>query len=161
MKKIALLLITMIIASTSYSQNLLSLRGSTTVIFEENTDPFFGPGISFQRGITSNLAVGANIDYKFGSNSVSLLNIEPRVDFYLNEVFNGLHIGTNFAFDIQSVGDFTANVLNLGLNGGYTLSVLDKICVDVYLAPAYMMSLEEGGDSEIAINPGISVGFQF
>lgn len=165
MKKIALLITTIALAYTVNAQNVLSLRGGLSKQFETGSVTFFGPGASFQHGLNENMAIGLNFDYHFGEASTSLMNIEPRFDYYLNSVFNGFHIGSNIGFNnySQSLGgvSFSAKALQLGANLGYTHPLSENMLIDIACGAGLGMSLESGGSSNFGVRPALSLGYKF
>jgi len=163
MKKIILLLVTISIAHTSYSQAAASLRGGLVL---SNGSTYFGPGASFQYGLNENMVVGLNADYHIGSNSAYLMNIEPRFDYYLKSAFDGLHIGSNMSYVVRGIpetkiGPITvpsssSGQLALGGLAGYTHSLNDKLFVDASVGGAYFLT-----GKAVAIRPTLSLGYKF
>lgn len=161
MKKIVLLITTVILAYSANAQSVLSLRGGLSKQFETGSITFFGPGASFQHGLNENMAIGLNFDYQVGESSTSLINIEPRFDYYINSVFDGFHIGSNIGFNNYSVGSVSAKALQLGALLGYTHPLSDNLQVDISCGAGLGMSLETGGKSNFGVRPALSLGYKF
>lgn len=116
----------------------------------------FGPGFSYQRAIGDNIAVGINLDFHLGS--FTIINIEPRFDYFPQSVFEGFHVGTKIGINSYSFG--LGNGLNLGLNLGYMFEVAKNVRIDIAAAPGVAVSLN-GGPAFITIIPIASVGYAF
>jgi hypothetical protein len=160
MKKIILIFATFVFASSANSQNQISLRGGLSKQFETGSITFFGPGASFQYGLNENTALGLNFDYHIGESSTSLINIEPRLDYYLNSVYNGIHIGSNIGFNMYSVAGTSSKALQLGALLGYTHPLSDNLTVDLSCGAGLGMSLESGGGSNFGVRPALSLGYK-
>jgi hypothetical protein len=168
MKKIFLLLVTIVIANSANSQAAAGLRGGL-VLADGAT--YFGPGASFQYGLNENMVLGFNFDYHLGSGSSSLMNIEPRFDYYLNSAFDGFHIGSNISYLRSSVTipaisfggvvlspekTATAGQMAIGALAGYTHPLSDNLFVDVAAGGAYMLD-----GKAFAVRPTLTVGYKF
>lgn len=164
MKKIFLTIATIIAMNSLISQNLVSLRAGLSKQFETGSITYFGPGASFQYGLNENMALGLNFDYHFGESSSSLMNIEPRFDYYLNSLYNGLHIGSNIGFNNYSQSfagvSVSAKALQLGALVGYTHPLSDNLTVDLSCGAGLGMSLETGGKSNFGVRPTLSLGYK-
>jgi hypothetical protein len=163
MKKIFLILATIVLAHSAYSQAAAALRGGVTLA---GGATYFGPGASFQYGINENIVLGANFDYHLGSASSSLMNIEPRFDYYLTKAYEGLHLGSNFSYLMSSVtipglgtvggGTVSSSQMAVGALAGYTHPLSDKMFVDISAGGAYMLT-----SKDIAVRPTLSFGYKF
>jgi hypothetical protein len=167
MKKIFLILATIVLANAAYSQAAGGLRGGL-VLADGAT--YFGPGASFQYGINENIVLGFNFDYHIGSGSSSLMNIEPRVDYYLKSAFDGFHIGSNISYLHQSVtipvitfggitvggGTASSGQMAVGALAGYTHPLSDKLFLDVAAGGAYMLT-----GKAFAVRPTLTLGYKF
>jgi hypothetical protein len=166
MKKIFLILATIVIANSANSQSVASLRGGVTKNFSTGSPTFFGPGASFQYGLNENMALGANFDYHIGEASSSWINIEPRFDYYLNSAFNGFHVGSNVAYTMftQSITflgvttSASASQMHIGASLGYTHPISDNLLVDVSSGIGYTMFT---GSGSLGIRPAVSLGYKF
>jgi hypothetical protein len=168
MKKIFLILATIVLAHSANSQAAAGLRGGLTLA---GGATYFGPGASFQYGINENIVIGLNFDYHLGSASSSLMNIEPRFDYYLKSAFDGFHIGTNVGYLRSSVTipaisfggvvifpeqTASAGQMAVGALAGYTHPLSDKMFLDVSCGGAYMLTA-----SDIAVRPTLTFGYKF
>lgn len=168
MKKITLFFATVLLASSMFSQAAVGLRGGLTLA---DGATYFGPGASFQYAFNENMVGGLNFDYQFGSSSSSLMNIEPRFDYYLNSAYNGFHIGSNISYLRSSVtipaivfGGVTltqattasAGQLAVGALAGYTHPLSESIFVDVACGGAYMID-----GKAFAVRPTLTFGYKF
>lgn len=167
MKKITLLFAMFIVTTSAFSQAAGSLRGGASLI---SGSTFFGPGASFQYGLNPNIVIGLNFDYHVGSASSSLMNIEPRFDYYLNSAFNGIHLGTNIGMNMTSQtipgitigtttfggGTVSSSEIGAGALAGYTHPLSDKMFLDVSCGGGYLMT-----SKVVAIKPTLSVGMKF
>ena len=168
MKKIFLILATIVLANAAYSQAAGGLRGGL-VLADGAT--YFGPGASFQYGLNENIVLGFNFDYHIGSGSSSLMNIEPRVDYYLKSAFDGFHIGSNISYLRSSVTipaisfggvvlfpeqTATAGQMAIGALAGYTHPLGEKLFLDVAAGGAYMLD-----GKAFAVRPTLTLGYKF
>ncbi len=167
MKKIFLILATIVIANAAYSQAAGGLRGGL-VLADGAT--YFGPGASFQYGLNENMVLGFNFDYHLGSASSYLMNFEPRFDYYLKSAFDGFHIGSNMSYIISGVpessvtiGGFTVKTpaassgqMAVGALAGYTHPLSDKLFLDVAAGGAYMLT-----GKAFAVRPTLTLGYKF
>ncbi|MBL7788931.1 MAG: hypothetical protein JNL75_03755 [Chitinophagales bacterium] len=168
MKKIFLILATIVLANSAYSQAAAGLRGGLTLA---DGATYFGPGASFQYGINENIVIGLNFDYQFGSGGASLMNIEPRFDYYFNSAFNGFHAGTNISYLRSSVTipaisfggvvlfpeqTVSAGQMAIGGLAGYTHPLSDAMFVDVSCGGAYMLD-----GKAFAVRPTLTFGYKF
>lgn len=151
MKKITLLIAFAIFTQLAFSQ-VVGLRGGASLIDGSN---FFGPGATFQYGINENIVVGLNLDYHLGESSSSLLNVEPRVDYYLKSAFDGLHLGTNFSYLRTSFGSASVGEFALGGSLGYSHPINENLIIDLSSGGAYLM------DSKVlAIRPILTLAYK-
>lgn len=168
MKKIFLILATIVLAQSAYSQAAAGLRGGLTLA---DGATYFGPGASFQYGINENIVIGLNFDYHLGSASSSLMNIEPRFDYYFNSAFNGFHAGTNIGYVRSSVTipaisfggivifpEQTASSGQMAIGGlaGYTHPLSDKMFLDVSAGGTYLLT-----GKAFAVRPTLTFGYKF
>ena len=159
MKKITLLL-AIALSTAAFSQNVISLRGNLAKEFETGSITLFGPGASFQHALNENMAFGLNFDYLVGESSYSMMNIEPRFDYYLNSMFDGLHVGSNIGFNNYSESSVSFKALQLGALIGYTHPLNDNLHIDFSTGAGLGMSLETGGGSNFGIRPTLSIGYK-
>jgi hypothetical protein len=159
MKKILLIIATIALVNSTNAQSLLSLRGGVTKNFQTGSPTFFGPGVSFQHGLSENMVIGGNFDYHVGEASSSWMNIEPRFDYYLKSAFDGLHIGSNVAYTMfsQSVSA-SVGQLHIGASFGYTHPLSDNLVIDLSTGLGYTMFTGEGS---LGIRPALSLGYKF
>lgn len=167
MKKTILLLVAVTFATAAFSQNVVGLRFGIDNSFESGSTLLLGPGATFQLPLSENLVGGVNLDYHFGSTlgvNLTSINIEPRVDYYFDEVFNGAHVGTNVQLNLMSASaggaSQSAKALNLGLNFGYAHNLSDKLLLDVAVGFGNNMSLETGGGSSFIARPALTLGYK-
>ena len=159
MKKILLIIATIALVNSTNAQSLLSLRGGVTKNFQTGSSTFFGPGVSFQHGLSENMVIGGNFDYHVGEASSSWMNIEPRFDYYLKSAFDGLHIGSNVAYTMfsQSVSA-SVGQLHIGASFGYTHPLSDNLVIDLSTGLGYTMFTGEGS---LGVRPALSLGYKF
>jgi hypothetical protein len=159
MKKILLIIATIALVNSTNAQSLLSLRGGVTKNFQTGSPTFFGPGVSFQHGLSENMVIGGNFDYHVGEASSSWMNIEPRFDYYLKSAFDGLHIGSNVAYTMfsQSVSA-SVGQLHIGASFGYTHPLSDNLVIDLSTGLGYTMFTGEGS---LGVRPALSLGYKF
>lgn len=158
MKKITLLLAVIAISSAAFSQNVISLRGGVTKNFSTGAPTFFGPGASFQRGINENIALGLNFDYHVAENSQSWMNIEPRVDYYFDKVFQGFHAGSNIGYTTYSISSIGVSQLHIGASLGYTHPLSENLQIDIASGLGYTLF---SGEGSLGIRPALSIGYKF
>jgi hypothetical protein len=166
MKKILLIIATIALVNSTNAQSLLSLRGGVTKNFQTGSPTFFGPGVSFQHGLSENMVIGGNFDYHVGEASSSWMNIEPRFDYYLKSAFDGLHIGSNVAYTMfsQTVTSGPISVsasvgqLHIGASFGYTHLLSDNLVIDLSTGLGYTMFTGEGS---LGVRPALSLGYKF
>ncbi len=161
MKKVTLLAATMFIIFSAFSQNVVSFRLGLDKYFETGSKMSYGPGASFQHAMTENVALGFNFDFHLSEISgVSMLNFEPRVDYYLNEMFKGFHVGSNIGLGLTMFTGGSSKMVQLGANLGYSLPLGEKLLFDVSSGLGYGMSLETGGGGSFGVKPVLSLGYK-
>jgi hypothetical protein len=165
MKKITLLLSIVLLSSAMFSQNLLGLRLGATKNFSTGAPTFIGGGLTFQHGISPNIALGINSDYHVAENSQYWMNIEPRFDYYFNSVFNGFHVGSNMAYTIYgasfSAGGVTVTAsqgqMHIGATLGYAHSLGEKLVLDITNGFGYTLFT---GSGSMGIRPALTLGLK-
>lgn len=174
---LGLLLISITIKAYTQDYGAISLRSGISY-FEKKT--YIGPGASFQFELFKNVSVGLNSDFQFGSNNSFLFKIEPRIDYYLKNGFNGLHVGVN-----TSVYWSNSNILNppdsfyfagynfptskdkksdiaagIGANIGYTKPISKRYFIDFTTSVEYFKVFNIT-NSNVIIKPVLSFGMKF
>ena len=159
MKKLILILSLFIFSTQAQAQdNLAGGRlGFTTMInFAAGgaSAVMFGPGFFYQRSLGSNVAVGLNFDFHFGT--YTLINIEPRIDYFPKATFDGFHIGSKIGI-LSTLGGAG---INLGVNLGYMFQVANNLKIDLGFAPGMSFAFAGGGGS-LSLIPVAGIGYAF
>jgi hypothetical protein len=156
MKKITLLLATMILASVAYSQNMVSARlGWGGSAAGGSFSAFYYGAAAFEKPISEKATIGLGLDFLSGASaavgvttpgltasaSSTWIGFEPRITYYTKDLYRGFFIGSNIAFN-YGMGD-VASYLQVGPRLGWMFSLSDQFKLGIESQFGYAKSFSK------------------